>query len=134
MRDNPSHAIFYSISLCQPGARGLGLGGALIKGALPMLAREFPTVSHFQTLSPVRGFSRWLERRNDATGGDEGKEEDLVALCGEFLREGFRGQGRAPDPVAAFHYGNGAVLTAVLPDANPQYRPRRSPMGPVMPV
>lgn len=87
-----------------------------------MLTREFPTVHNFQTLSPIRGFSRWLEERDDiATKGTDGKEEELVVLCEEFLQEAYRGKRRVTDPVAVFHYGNGAILAAVLPDADPLY-------------
>lgn len=91
-----------------------------------MLIREFPTLLNFQTLSPIRGFSRWLEQRDDTAtkGEDGGTEEELVVLCEEFLRATYRGRGRLIDPVAAFHYGNGATLAAVLPDADHQYDQR----------
>jgi malonyl-CoA decarboxylase len=55
-------AIFYSISNTQEGLRGIGFGSFLIKHVVDDLAREFPRLSSFATLSPIPGFRRWLGR------------------------------------------------------------------------
>jgi len=56
-------AIFYSISNCQDGLRGVSFGNFLIKQVVEELKVELPRVMHFSTLSPVPGFSRWLKKR-----------------------------------------------------------------------
>jgi len=55
-------AVFYSISNCQPGLRGVSLGNFLIKNVVDVLSREFPRLKVFCTLSPVPDFVAWLER------------------------------------------------------------------------
>ena len=55
-------ATFYSISNCQPGLRGVSLGNFLIKRVAEQLHAEFPSIRTFCTLSPMPGFTRWLER------------------------------------------------------------------------
>jgi malonyl-CoA decarboxylase len=55
-----STAVFYSISNCQPGLRGVSLGNFLIKNVVDGLSREFPRLKSFCTLSPVPGFCDWL--------------------------------------------------------------------------
>jgi malonyl-CoA decarboxylase len=54
-------AIFYSISNCQDGLRGISFGNFLIKGVVEELRAELPGLQQFSTLSPVPGFRRWLE-------------------------------------------------------------------------
>lgn len=64
-------AVFYSISNCQPGLRGISLGNFLIKNVVDVLSREFPRLKAFCTLSPVPGFAPWLSaqiKRGDADG------------------------------------------------------------------
>lgn len=53
-------AIFYSISNCQPGLRGVSLGNFLIKRVAQQLADEIPTLKAYSTLSPIPGLARWL--------------------------------------------------------------------------
>ena len=53
-------AVFYSISNCQPGLRGISLGNFLIKNVVDVLSREFPRLKVFCTLSPIPGFAAWL--------------------------------------------------------------------------
>jgi malonyl-CoA decarboxylase len=160
-------AVFYSISNCQEGLRGISFGNFLIKQVVEDLKAELPRLRRFATLSPVPGFRRWLERRlsggegEDAGGGagtdllrdeervpllaaagggaaDGGGEEaaaalaallraerwwedparaevlraPLTRLCAAYLTgpNGGRGPG---DPVARFHFGNGARLERV---------------------
>ena len=53
-------AIFYSISSCHEGLRGVPFGNALIRRAIDALTEEFPRLTTFATLSPVPGFRAWL--------------------------------------------------------------------------
>lgn len=55
-------AVFYSISNCEPGLRGVSLGNFLIKRVAEKLGAELPTVKRFCTLSPIPAFRRWLTR------------------------------------------------------------------------
>jgi malonyl-CoA decarboxylase len=56
-------AIFYSISNCQDGLRGVSFGNFLIKQVVEELRAERPNLVRFSTLSPIPGFRRWLDRR-----------------------------------------------------------------------
>ncbi|MCB4824847.1 malonyl-CoA decarboxylase domain-containing protein [Roseicella aerolata] len=56
-------AIFYSISNCQEGLRGISFGNFLIKQVVEELKAELPQLTRFATLSPVPGYRRWLERQ-----------------------------------------------------------------------
>ena len=53
-------AIFYSISNCQDGLRGISFGNFLIKQVVTELVRDFPHLKCFATLSPIPGFRGWL--------------------------------------------------------------------------
>ncbi len=55
-------AVFYSISNCQPGLKGVNLGNFLIKRVAERLQQEHPTLKTFCTLSPIPSFGAWLER------------------------------------------------------------------------
>ena len=132
-------AVFYSISNCQPGLRGVSLGNFLIKKVAGQLRRELPQLKTFCTLSPVPGFARWLSHAADtetdtewraalqrvkvwrqsragATPDDliampKGLREDLTALGAHFLVNA--SHDRLGDPVARFHLDNGARLERV---------------------
>ncbi len=54
-------AIFYSISNCQPGLKGVSLGNFLIKRVAQKLIEEMPSLKTFCTLSPIPGLSAWLD-------------------------------------------------------------------------
>ncbi|MCG8444785.1 MAG: malonyl-CoA decarboxylase [Hyphomicrobiales bacterium] len=123
-------AIFYSISNCQKGLRGVTFGNFLIKQVASDLASELPSLTTFATLSPIPGYRRWLEA--EATTGDpmaadaqerladpgwildDGPEAEaerlLTGLAGRYFLEAKRGDGKPVDPVARFHLGNGAEL------------------------
>jgi malonyl-CoA decarboxylase len=60
-------AVFYSISNCQAGLKGVSFGAFLIKQVAEDLAQALPKLETFVTLSPAPGFSRWLadEARRD---------------------------------------------------------------------
>jgi malonyl-CoA decarboxylase len=64
----PDTAIFYSISNCQEGLRGISFGNFLIKQVVEELKLELPSLKHFATLSPVPGFANWLEKQFDREG------------------------------------------------------------------
>jgi len=121
-------AIFYSITNCQEGLRGVSFGNLLIKQVAEDLGREFPRVKTFSTLSPIPGFRRWLAgtakekpeigkllaqldggRWFDDHAVAAAMRRELVRLCAYYLVHAK--QGRDPlDPVARFHLGNGARL------------------------
>ena len=54
-------AIFYSISNCQPGLKGVSLGNFLIKRVAQKLIEEMPSLKTLCTLSPIPGLSAWLD-------------------------------------------------------------------------
>ncbi|MCP5037311.1 MAG: malonyl-CoA decarboxylase, partial [Rhodobacteraceae bacterium] len=55
-------AVFYSISNCQKGLRGISFGNFLIKQVVAELQNELPGLVTFVTLSPVPGLGMWLQR------------------------------------------------------------------------
>jgi malonyl-CoA decarboxylase len=77
-------AIFYSISNCQDGLRGVSFGNLLIKQVVEELKAELPQITRFSTLSPVPGFRRWLEKggvsESDAAAATLVREDELAAL------------------------------------------------------
>jgi malonyl-CoA decarboxylase len=126
-------AVFYSISNCQVGLRGIPFGGFLIKQVVELLKAELPSLTTFITLSPLPGFARWLKRQR-ALGADGALAEAALraldeadwqstatdalktALCAaaaRYLLEGRSEGGQLADPVARFHIGNGARLEQV---------------------
>jgi len=58
--DAASVAVFYSISNCQPGLRGVSFGNFLIKHVATELANSFPNLTEFRTLSPLPSFAAWF--------------------------------------------------------------------------
>jgi len=123
-------AIFYSISNCQEGLRGISFGNFLIKQVVEELQTEFLTLKQFSTLSPIPGFCAWAE----AQLGEEEQallatpywwedaqksaalQAPLLRLCAKYLSGGGR------DPVAKFHLGNGARLERLNWLGNPAER------------
>lgn len=127
-------AVFYSITNCQEGLRGVSFGNFLIKQVAEDLGREFPKLRTFATLSPIPGFAKWLRG-----GGDQVARAHIAAALTEVMRQLDAGtppqpeaipaslranisrlcayyllhakQGKEPvDPVARFHLANGARL------------------------
>ena len=127
---NADCAMFYSITNCQEGLRGISFGNQLIKQVAEELKREFPHLRRFATLSPIPGFRRWLAAKeiNGAEGpllarlGDaawhlgevpEALQKLLMRLCAHYLvdvKQAEGGNEEPADPVARFHLGNGAAL------------------------
>lgn len=132
-RSEADTAIFYSISNCQDGLKGVSLGNFLLKMVVAALQDELPQLRYFATLSPIPGFRSWLDRAleaNDPLIGPEGRtvlatlddpdwprdpakakalEPWLMSLCAHYLVREKRGS-RPLDPVARFHLGNGARM------------------------
>ena len=103
-------AVFYSISNCQPGLRGVSLGNFLIKRVAEQLKRELPQLKTFCTLSPIPGLSSWLMKAREGTalaGLPQPATERAVHAMAQ-LRES------AGDDLAAL---NQATTLAALPTA-----------------
>ncbi|MBI4291443.1 MAG: malonyl-CoA decarboxylase [Betaproteobacteria bacterium] len=134
---DPRHAdcaIFYSITNCQEGLRGISFGNFLIKQVAEDLGREFPRLGIFATLSPLPGFRAWvtsikkdlaetpggnavldqlelMERPlwHEQAGLAAKLKKPLMRLGAWYLLHAKRA--REPlDPVARFHLGNGASI------------------------
>ena len=75
--DKADTAIFYSISNCQEGLAGVSFGNFLIKRVVADLISDLPNLKNFATLSPIPGFSPWLERQADSEEGDDPKTEQI---------------------------------------------------------
>jgi len=74
-------AIFYSISNTQKGLRGIGFGNFLIKQVVDDLARQFPGLSTFATLSPIPGFRSWLKGLTAEEADDLLTEDERGSLA-----------------------------------------------------
>jgi len=131
--DAATTAVFYSISNCQDGLRGISLGHFLIKQVADDLKRELPELRQFVTLSPIPGFLGWLARNDgDALAllaADRWWEDrdpllraTITARCIDYLTDAKSSDGRPLDPVARFHLGNGARLERLnwLADMSPK--------------
>jgi len=105
-------AIFYSISNCQEGLRGIPFGNYLIKRVVGLLQAELPQLTTFATLSPVPGFARWLAGHQGEGAAVPGDSE-LRRLTARYLTAGRTPSGQVLDSVARFHLGNGARLEAI---------------------
>lgn len=135
-------AVFYSISNCQKGLRGIPLGSFLIKQVVEDLKKSFPDLKEFVTLSPVPGFASWLKNLASAET-EESADFELSGKAGESLLQIIEGgwasdqtaieplksiisgaaahylsvekdiQNKPIDPVAKFHLGNGARLERI---------------------
>lgn len=138
---DPTTAVFYSISNCQDGLKGISFGNFLLKQVVEELARDVPSLKTFVTLSPVPNFARWLDRALADTGSDAVTVEDrarlkvlgdprwlgvakqvgqqsdqlrasLSALAAHYFLAA-KSRDRPVDPVARFHLGNGARLERI---------------------
>jgi malonyl-CoA decarboxylase len=124
-------AILYSISSCQPGLRGFGLGNDLTSRVAEDLRIKSPRLKVIATLSPVPGFRSWLSglsrtlenpagvaevltvaKRSDwrsEPAATAALQHPLLSLCAHYLLHASSGNEPA-DPVARFHLANGARL------------------------
>ena len=94
-------AIFYSISNCQEGLRGISFGNFLIKQVVEELRAECPGLTRFATLSPVPGFRRWLEGRLAALADPDRRRELSETDRAELLRPLAKVDGKAESSLAA---------------------------------
>jgi len=133
-------AVFYSISNAQRGLQGVSFGNFLIKQVVEDLRREWPRLQNFVTLSPAPGFTAWLaDERADPTspllssearraldltdhprwtlkaGAAEAVARAIPPLAAHYYLHARSASGRARDPVARFHLGNGARLERLNP-------------------
>jgi malonyl-CoA decarboxylase len=127
-------AVFYSISNCQAGLAGISFGNFLIKQVVEELQRELPRLETFVTLSPVPGLRLWMMAADDVPVSaderamfaalDEWAWMDnpiaaetarrvLEPLAAHYFLRAKTPDGRAVDPVARFHLGNGARLERI---------------------
>lgn len=129
--DEADCAVFYSITNCQSGLRGVSFGNFLIKQAVEDLRRDFRRLRTFATLSPVPGFVVWLTASANvpprspqlnellyrlgkgelpaAIGIPEQLQREILASCAHYLLNAKRGT-EPLDSVARFHLTNGARL------------------------
>ncbi len=98
-------AVFYSISNCQPGLRGVSLGNFLIKRVAEQLKRELPQLKTFCTLSPIPGFMVWLTktRPESLSAKAQQAQGELRAACGDDLATLTNAQRLVALPGAAHH-------------------------------
>jgi malonyl-CoA decarboxylase len=92
-------AIFYSISNCLHGLRGISFGNFLIKQVVVELQAEFPGLKLFSTLSPVPRFAQTLRDRQNPEGFTR---ERLARLLADFAPQLTREAGKADAVDALF--------------------------------
>jgi malonyl-CoA decarboxylase len=125
-------AIFYSITNCQRGLRGVAFGSSLIQQVVEDLRKSLPRIRNYATLSPIPGFRKWLKQEladpesavNDEETrqaeamldhperDDDAAKQTLLAVCAHYLLHGKR-DNEALDAVARFHLKNGARLERI---------------------
>ena len=135
----PTTAVFYSISNCQEGLKGVSFGNFLLKQVVEDLARDVSTLKTFVTLSPAPSFARWVDRAlasgsdvplsvedrtalgrlrdprwveeavKDGPGTDELRTA-LMGLSAYYYLTARSSDERPIYQVARFHLGNGARL------------------------
>jgi malonyl-CoA decarboxylase len=125
-------AVFYSITNCQTGLRGISFGNLLIKQVAERLGHEFPRIKTFATLSPIPGFRAWLKDAVERVKSFDAETADSLARLDETAWAAHPDEAErvrkllqpyaayyllyakhnheAADPVARFHLGNGARM------------------------
>ncbi|MDA0222645.1 MAG: malonyl-CoA decarboxylase [Proteobacteria bacterium] len=122
-------AVFYSISNCQSGLRGISFGNFLIKQVVSELAAELPALKTFVTLSPTPELRKWAEslagaeltdlmRESIANAKADTPPTMIAEITARYLLLAKRASGTVYDPVAHFHLGNGAILHRVNVNAD----------------
>jgi len=111
-------AVFYSISNCQKGLRGVSFGNLLIKQVVSELQAELPELETFITLSPIPKFKSWVQQHSEYPVAEEflAGQADVTAVqaaAADYLLTAKNKHGAPFDPVARFHLGNGAQIYAV---------------------
>ena len=131
--EDATTAVFYSISNCQKGLRGISFGNFLIKQVVEELRSEFKGLRTFVTLSPVPGLRAWAVEeagregasllapsqreaiRTAAEAGEPVAPQTLSEIAARYLLRAKERGGAPLDPVARFHLGNGARLERINP-------------------
>ena len=121
----PDTAIFYSITNCQQGLRGVPLGDFLLKQVIAELERTVPSLRRFATLSPVPGLREWAE--STGVEVDESARSRRHATA-RYLLTAKRGA-EPLDPVARFHLRNGARLEQINVDGDRSAKGERESFG-----
>ena len=95
-------AVFYSISNCQPGLRGVSLGNFLIKNVVEVLSAEFARLKVFCTLSPIPGFAAWLGAllKGDAVDQSPSITKALRAVTAKLGTDVGKVAGESPESAA----------------------------------
>jgi len=139
--ENPSCAIFYSISNCHAGLAGISFGNFLIKQVATSLKQRFPQLKTFSTISPAPGFRSWLEsqpqeREEIATilaefsaDADEAMRDEVEKLAANYFLTQKNSRGKPLDPVARFHLKNGAILERINILGNPAEKGMERSLG-----
>ena len=91
--ERATHAIFFSISNCQPGLRGVSFGNFLIKQVVVELQRELPELKTFATLSPIPSFRNWLKSALEGASPPELEAGERTALAAAGRLAGVLGDG-----------------------------------------
>lgn len=91
-------AIFYSISNCLKGLRGIAFGNFLLKQVVTDLAAEVPNIKTYSTLSPLPNLARALQSQTDEYGFTRERLSRLLADHAQALSDA----GSRRDPVEAF--------------------------------
>ena len=142
-------AVFYSITSCQAGLKGISFGNFLIKQVAEDLHKELPNIRIFATLSPVPGLRAWARKvlarpsadpeletlrarlaaalEGDATPPDT-LREPLEGLAAWYLTRQWI-DGQVIDSVARFHLGNGARLERINWNADTSAKGRAQSFG-----
>lgn len=110
-------AVFYSISNCQAGLKGVSFGNLLIKQVVDVLRQELPGLETFVTLSPIPGLNAWLGAQDDELArrvlAKTATDAEIRSAAANYLLNARTERGEPRDPVARFHLGNGAQIHAV---------------------
>ena len=129
-------AVFYSISNCQKGLKGISFGNFLLKQVVMDLKKEFPSLETFVTLSPVPGFNKWLKQNNPNLHDkiiDKDSilsfEKEILNSSIEYFFEAKHKDGLPLDPVQRFHLSNGASLDKIHFMGNPSKKGIANSLG-----
>ena len=122
-KGNETTAVFYSISNCQKGLKGISFGNFLIKQVAQAIRTEYPNIKDFVTLSPVPDFMKWLKlekkhlykRLKDPSWvkDTENYKEEVIENSLDYFFTSSRPDRLPNDSVARFHLGNGAILDRI---------------------
>jgi len=141
--DQADTAIFYSISNCEPGLRGISFGSLLTRQVTDEVAARLPRIKTYATLSPMPRFAAWLRTKDDPNGLTEARFERLLGKPSAEVRRS-RESGRPPSssldpamrllglayltrlssgsrvigPGGHFHSSNGARIERINPRAD----------------